>query len=53
MEYNIGLAFGWLAWTVVTTFVILAGVLSLIILSIYNKDSLKNELSSSLKEANL
>ncbi len=35
----IGLSYGWISWSVQTFFVIIAGILSLIFLAVYNKDS--------------
>ena len=34
----IGLSYGWISWTVQTASVIIAGILSLIFLAVYNKD---------------
>lgn len=34
----IGLSYGWISWSVQTFFVVVAGILSLIFLAIYNKD---------------
>ncbi len=35
----IGLSYGWISWSVQTFFVIIAGILSLIFLAVYNKES--------------
>jgi len=37
----IGLSYGWISWTVQTASVIIAGILSLIFLAVYNKDAKK------------
>ena len=39
----IGLSYGWISWSVQTASVILAGILSLIFLAVYNKDAKSTE----------
>jgi uncharacterized protein (TIRG00374 family) len=39
IDHNIGLAFGWVAWAVQTGIIIILGVISLILLPIYNRNN--------------